>query len=61
MAGEWVLKRSRGRPIQAYPSNKVLEILNLLKMGLSGAEVAREYDCSRQYVHEIKKRWSNYL
>ena len=50
-----------GRPRHEYPTKKVEEILNLLSMGLSFAEIGREYNCSRQYIHQLKKRWIRLL
>ena len=51
----------RGRPRHKYPTKKIEEILNLLRMGLSFAAIAREYNCSRQYIHQLKKRWVKFL
>ena len=51
----------RGRPRHKYPTKKIEEILNLLRMGLSFAAIAREYNCSRQYIHQLKKRWAKFL
>ena len=55
-----ILKNPRGRPSHSYPPRKVEEILNLLRMGLSLAEIGREYHCSRQYIYQLKKRWAKY-
>jgi DNA-binding CsgD family transcriptional regulator len=55
-----ILKNPRGRPSHSYPPRKVEEILNLLRMGLSLAEIGREYNCSRQYIYQLKKRWAKY-
>jgi len=51
----------RGRPRATSPPKKVAEILQLLKMKLSGAQIAREYGCTRQYIHYVKKRWKHLL
>jgi DNA-binding CsgD family transcriptional regulator len=50
-----------GRPRLKSPSLKVLELLNLVKMGISLADIGREYNCSRQYVYQLKLRWGDYL
>jgi hypothetical protein len=39
------------------PSNRDWHILEALREGHSKAFVARVYDLSRQYVHEITTRW----
>ena len=51
----------RGRPRHKYPTKKIEEILNLLRMGLSFAQIGREYNCSRQYIHQLKLRWAEFL
>ena len=51
----------RGRPRHKYPTKKIEEILNLLRMGLSFADIGREYNCSRQYIHQLTKRWVEFL
>jgi len=51
----------RGRPRHRYPTKKIEEILNLLRMGLSFAQIGREYNCSRQYIHQLKLRWAKFL
>ena len=56
-----ILTYLRGRPRHMVPTSKIKEILNLLRMGLSFAEIAREYNCSRQYIHQLKKRWVKFL
>ena len=56
-----VLKDPRGRPKLKYPPKKVEEILQLLKQGLSFADIAREYNCTRQYIHQLKNRWKHLL
>ena len=56
-----ILTYFRGRPRHMMPSPKIKEILNLLRMGLSFAAIAREYNCSRQYIHQLKKRWVKFL
>jgi DNA-binding NarL/FixJ family response regulator len=56
-----ILKNLRGRPRHNYPTKKIEEIINLLRMGLSFAEIGREYHCSRQYIHQLKIRWVNFL
>ena len=56
-----ILKNLRGRPRHYYPTKKIEEIINLLRMGLSFAEIAREYSCSRQYIHQLKKRWAEFI
>ena len=58
---KWTLKRKQGRPPDIEPSEKIKEIINLLKMGISGASIAREYGCTRQYIHIIKNRWRHFL
>ena len=47
----------RGRPRLTEPSNRDQHILEALREGHSQAFVARVYDLSRQYVHEITTRW----
>ena len=56
-----VLTYFRGRPRHMKPTPKIQEILNLLRMGLSFAAIAREYNCSRQYIHQLKLRWIHFL
>ena len=56
-----VLTYFRGRPRHMKPTPKIQEILNLLRMGLSFAEIGREYNCSRQYIHQLKLRWAEFL
>jgi DNA-binding NarL/FixJ family response regulator len=51
----------RGRPRHMKPTPKVEEILNLLRMGLSFAAIGREYNYSRQYIHQLKKRWIKFI
>jgi hypothetical protein len=47
----------RGRKRLKEPSNRDMHILEALREGNSQATVARVYDLSRQYVHEITTRW----
>ena len=56
-----ILKDPRGRKKRNRPPKKVEEILQLLKQGLSFADIAREYNCTRQYIHQLKKRWKYLL
>ena len=58
---DFIAENLRGRPRFKYPPKKVVEILNLLRMGLSFAAIAREYNCSRQYIHQLKLRWAEFL
>ena len=58
---DFIAENLRGRPRFAYPPKKIEEILNLLRMGLSFAAIGREYNCSRQYIHQLKKRWVKFL
>ena len=48
----------RGRKRLKEPSNRDMHILEALREGNSQATVARVYDLSRQYVHEITTRWA---
>ena len=56
-----ILVNRVGRPRLMSPSPKVLELLNLVKMGISLADIGREYSCSRQYIYQLKLRWEDYL
>ena len=56
-----IAQHIRGRPRFKYPPKKIEDILNLLRMGLSFAAIAREYNCSRQYIHQLKLRWIPFL
>jgi uncharacterized protein (DUF433 family) len=47
----------RGRPRLTEPSNRDQHILEALREGHSKAQVARVYELSRQYIHEITIRW----
>jgi len=47
----------KGRHRLKEPSNRDRHILEALRDGNSQAFVARVYDLSRQYVHEITTRW----
>ena len=58
---DFIAENFRGRPRHKYPPKKIEEILNLLRMGLSFAEIGREYNCSRQYIHQLKLRWAEFL
>ena len=58
---DMIAQHIRGRPRHKRPPKKVEEILNLLRMGLSFAEIGREYNCSRQYIHQLTKRWMEFL
>ena len=64
--GNQVRKETRGRPKlkpgsgrvkDKNPSKRVWTILELIALGNPLALIAREYECTRQYIYQLKKRW----
>ena len=51
------LKLGSGRRPDKNPPKRVWEILELIALGNPLALIAREYGTSRQYIHQLKKRW----
>lgn len=51
------LKPGSGRRKDKNPPKRVWEILELIALGNPMALIAREYDVSRQYIHQLKNRW----
>ena len=47
----------RGRKRLKEPNNRDKHVLEALREGHRPATVARTYNISRQYVHEIMERW----
>ena len=50
-------KPGSGRRPDKNPPKRVWEILELIALGNPLALIAREYNVSRQYIHQLKNRW----
>lgn len=54
-------RKHPGRTRQEEPSKKVLTVLCAYNETLSISEAARKCGISRQYVHQLVKRWPDYI